>query len=240
MRGLLYKDIVANKINVVCMGIVMLYLTFSMCIMIWDSNTNVSANEDAMLIYITLLFGVFALNFSFPAFGIDCSFGDVRTKWSTYAMALPGGYRRMVLEKYLIGVIFHGLAIVCSLIMIFICKIVYGDDFDIKLPVMCMLVMTGIMLIVQAIAMPLILKSHAGAARVLFCVIVILAFYGALAYLAFGDISFFHEGDALFRIIMWIACNEKKMWMLCWGIAGAGAVFEVISYYLTTRTFLNN
>lgn len=240
MRGLLYKDAVANKINVVCMGIVMLYLTLFMGMLIWDAN-KVGASEDTLLsIYISLLTGIFALNFSFPAFGIDCSFGDVKTKWNTYAMALPGGYRRMILAKYLLGIIGHGLAIVCSFVMILICKIAADIEIDLKLPVMLMLVMTGVMMIVQSIFMPFILKSHAGLVRVIFVIILGLVFYGLLAYLAFGDISFFKEGDVLFRIIMWVSDHKNHIWLFCWGLLGTGVVFEVLSYFITVKTYLKD
>lgn len=240
MRGLLYKDAVANKLNVICMGIVFSFFIMYISLLIWETNKNGGTADDILAIYISLLTGIIALNFSFPAFGIDCSFGDVKTKWNTYAMALPGGYKRMILAKYLLGIIGHVLAIACSFMIILVCSITSDIEIDLKLPVMLMLVTTGVMLIVQAIVMPFILKSHAGLVRIIFGIVWLMALYGIFAYLAFGDISFFKEGDILFRIITWVANHENKIWMFCWGLLGAGVVFEVLSYFVTVKTYLKD
>lgn len=240
MRGLLYKDVVANRLNVICMGMVIVYLTLFMSFLIWETNKNGASADDILSIYVSLLTGITALNFSLPAFGLDCSFGDVKTKWNTYAMALPGGYRRMILAKYLLGIIGHVLAIVCSFVMILVCSIASDIEIDLKLPVMLMLVMTGGMLIVQAVIMPFILKSHAGLVRIILGIVFLLALYGIFAYLAFGDISFFEEGDILFRIITWVAHHENKIWMFCWGLLGAGVVLEMLSYFVTVKTYLKD
>ncbi len=240
MRGLLYKDVAANRINVICMGIVIVYLTFSMGLLIWENNKNGASDYDSLSIYVSLLTGIIALNFSFPAFGIDCSFGDIKTKWNTYAMALPGGYKRMILAKYLLGIIGHILAIACSFIMILVCNVTADIEIDLKLPVMLMLVVTGGVLIIQAIVMPFILKSHAGLVRIIFGIIFLLVLYGVFVYIAFGDISFFKEGDILFRVITWVAHHENKLWIFCWGLLGAGVVSELLSYIVTIKTYLKD
>ena len=74
-------------------------------------------------------------------------------------------------------------------------------------------------------------------------IIIVLLFsllYGGFAYLALGDISFLTEGNLMMRILLWVSNNEKKIWGICYGILGIGAVAEICSYILSIKTYLKN
>ena len=235
MKGFLYKDFILNILNVVCTGIIVLGLSIYLLM-----NLKNGAQADAFTVYIALFTGIFSLNFSLPMFGLDCAFADARTKWSTYAMALPGGYKQMISSKYLLGILGHVLAIVCSFTMVLLCKLFAGFEMNLKAPVMCILFMTGLMLIFQSIFLPFVLKKRPGVVRVISIVRLVFAVYGLLCYAAFGDLSVLDGGDLESRIMLWFAIHESTLCVICVAVSGIGVVFEAASYLILKKTFLND
>lgn len=235
MKGFLYKDFVLNLFNVIACFIIVVICSAYMLF-----NLNHGGETDAFAVYITLFTGIFVLNFSLPMIGLDCTFTDVKTKWSTYAMALPDGHKHMIGSKYLLGIIGHILAIACSLIMVLLCKLFAGFEMNFKAPVMCILFMTGLMLIFQAIFLPFLLRNRPRVFQVVPAVLLVLLIYGLLCYAAFGDISFFEGGDLELRIMLWFSTHESTLSHICVAIAGVGVLFEAASYLILNKTFIKN
>lgn len=235
MKGLLYKDLTTNKGNIFGMAFVLSYMITFLCVSIEEVQ---NGNEGYGLVMVMLLGSVFAVNLVFPWLFFDASIKDVKTKWNTYALALPGGYKRLIRSKYLLSIMGQTFAVIVSLVLIAVCKKVCSFEADMF--IMFMLILMGIVLLIAAILMPFVLKGKIGLVQIIFWAVVVLTFYGLLAYAALGDISFFKQGNLMLRIMTWIAKNEKKIWAICWSAAVAGVLAEFISYVYTVKTYFED
>ena len=235
MKGLLYKDLTTNKGNIFGMAFVLSYMITFLGVSIEEVQ---NGNEGYGLVMTMLLGSVFAVNLLLPWLFFDASIKDVKTKWNTYALALPGGYKRLIRSKYLLSIMGQTLAVIVSLILIAVCKKVCGFEADMF--VMFMLILMGNVLLIAAILMPFVLKGKIGLVQTILWVLVVLTVYGLLAYAVLGDISFFKQGNLMLRIVTWIAKNEKKIWLICWSFAGVGVISQWISYSLTVKTYLKD
>lgn len=227
MKGLIYKDIIVNKINFISMGIIIIYIIISLTVF-----TSLGVNDEIQsFIFTSVLGGLFALNFAFPSCPLESSNEDSKTKWNSYAMALPGGIKRIILEKYMLVLICQLLAVVLSFILIFSCSAIFDfDSFETKMLIMWMMLLVGIMLISLAFIMPFILRSKTGVTQIIAGCIVISLFIGIYAYIALGDISFFTQKDLFLKVLKLLITNEKKMWIGLSILVSIGALLQYLSY----------
>lgn len=233
MKGLLYKDVVLNKTNIGAMLIVIVFLAveFVTANILYDVGTA----DFSYFFNATMIGGIFALQCGFPIIAMDAGRVDAGSKWINYALALPGGYRYMVSERYILGLIGDGIALVLNFIVVGIANLLF--DFKVKLPIMLMLMFFGIMLIIQAFTLLLFSRGKKGIVGMVCLIILISAFLGGLSYLAFGDISALTEKHLFTRIATWILTHEKRVWGVLAGLIGAGFVLEYLSYRLAVYLY---
>lgn len=236
MKGLIYKDIIVGKTDVIALAFIAVY--FGAFLALINVMGETTADDKFTFTANTLLGGMFAMNFSLPSIGLSCGSEDSKTKWNNYAMALPGGYKRMLLEKYLMGLFGQAIAVVISLIAIFACAKLSNlpkkaFNMYLMIGVGCLMLLVGVALIVQATLLPMILRGKTGLIQVLAIVLLIGIWLGGVAYLAFGDISFFTKGHLFERIITYIVAHRKKIWLMLSGLVATGAILEFLSYRLT-------
>jgi hypothetical protein len=171
---------------------------------------------------------------------------DNKTKWTSYATALPGGYKNVVAEKYIIVLIGHVIAILASLITIFAIKHTFEvevdgvmiEDIGANVFIVLMLLMLGISLIGNSILIPFVSRNKPGVVNIVLTVCAVIAMYGLFAYIALGDISFFKQGNIMERMIMWVATHKKEVWGVCYGLVGVGIVSEIVSYVVSVKNYL--
>lgn len=228
MKGLMYKDIVIDKADIIGAAFVVVYFAAWMLLV---NSVDGLEQENLSIVSTTVAGGIFAMNFALPSIALNCGNEDSKTKWNIYAMALPGGYKRMLLEKYLIGFIGQILAAVISLIAIFVCGEVYA--LPEKFFIMHLLLCAGLMLIAQAILLPVILRGKTGIVQILVIGFIISVLLCGAAYLAFGNIDFLTKDHLLERLLAWIVTNRKRIWLMLYGLVAAGVLLEVLSYRLT-------
>lgn len=233
MKGLLYKDVVLNKTNIGAMVIVIVFLAIELVTanILYDVGTA----DFSYFFNATMIGGIFALQCGFPIIAMDAGRVDAGSKWINYALALPGGYRYMVSERYILGLIGDGIALVMNFIVVGIANLLF--DFKVKLPIMLMLMFFGIMLIIQAFTLLLFSRGKKGIVGMVCLIILISAFLGGLSYLAFGDISALTEKHLFTRIATWLLTHEKRVWLVLSGLIGAGFVLEYLSYRLAVYLY---
>lgn len=233
MKGLLYKDVVLNKTNIGAMVIVIVFLVIELATanILYDPGA-----EDFIYFFnATMIGGIFALQCGFPIIAMDAGRIDAGSKWINYALALPGGYRYMVSERYLLGLIGDGIALVLNFIMVGVVKLIF--DYKIKLPIMLILLFFGIMLVIQAVALLLFSRGKKNVVGIICAIVVFGAILGGLSYLAFGDISALTEKHLFTRIATWLLTHEKRVWLVLSGLIGAGVILEYLSYRLAVYLY---
>jgi len=248
MKGLLYKDYINGKIHI---GIIIFYL-FYLAIMITaiasDFNSAAGLEEkiaqlsENLPILLACIFIACLIPTSMST--ILCTL-DNKTKWTLYATALPGGYKIVVLEKYVVVLIGHIISTIVSLAITFATEKLFtidNEQFFIEINtdvfIMLMLLILGISLIGNALLLPFINRPNNGWINILFIVIAVIAVYGLFAYAALGDISFFQQENLMQRLFQWIATHEKELWAICGGLAGIGIASMTVSYGVTIKTYL--
>lgn len=249
MKGLLYKDLINGKAYI---GVVVFYLFYAFMmvgVIGWDFNAAEGLEAKLGVLsecYLMLGGCVFAACLLPMAMSTVLCTLDNKTKWTSYATALPGGYKNVVAEKYIIVLIGHVIAVLASLITIFAIKHTFEvevdgimiEDVGANVFVVLMLLMLGISLIGNSILIPFVARNKPGLVNIVLTVCAVIAMYGLFAYIALGDVSFFKQGNIMERIIMWIANHKKEVWGACYGLVGVGIVSEIVSYVVSVKNYL--
>ena len=214
MKGLLYKDLINGRGYI---GLVVFYLLYVFGIIesiTWEFN-NAEGIEGKLEVlstnYMILASCIFvACLIPMSMSTVICTL-DNKAKWTSYATALPGGYKNVVAEKYIIVIIGHVIGVLAALITIFAIKHTFEvevdgvmiEDVGANVFVILMLLMLGVSLIGNSILIPFVTRNKPGIVNITLTVCSVIAMYGLFAYIAVGDISFFQQGNIMQRIIMW-------------------------------------
>ena len=249
MKGLLYKDLINGKAYI---GLVVFYLFYAFMMVEtigWEFASAVGLEAKLGVLfenYILLMSTVFvACLIPMSMSTVLCTL-DNKTKWTNYAIALPGGYKNVVAEKYIIVIIGHVVGVLASVITIFAIKHTFEvevdgvpiEDVGTNIFVILMLLMLGLSLIGNSILIPFVSRNKAGLVNMVLTVCAVIAMYGLFAYIALGDISFFQQGNIMQRIIMWIATHKKEVWGVCYGLVGVGVISQIVSYLVSVKNYL--
>lgn len=247
MKGLLYKDYINGRPVIY---IVIVYAAFIYTMLFsFGNEIRMAEGLEAKL---EMYSDVFSMPFFFisflsvlpllMAFAI-CSM-DTKTKWTNYAMALPGGYKMVVAEKYVLLIIAH----VSGLLLGFSCLPIVKYFFRIEeegiliesniemLAVMILLVV-GAGMTVSAFLVPLTVRG-ATWIEVVFTGIMVIILYGGLTYAAFGDISFLEDPELVLKIMQWFIEHKNIIWVVGGGSIAGGILCQILSYLLTKKMFL--
>jgi len=249
MKGLLYKDLINGKAYI---GVVVFYLFYAFMMVEaigWEFNGAEGLEAKLGVLsesYLMLGGSVFAACLLPMAMSTVLCTLDNKTKWTSYATALPGGYKNVVAEKYIIVIIGHVIGVLASLITIFAIKHTFEvevdgvmiEDVGANVFVILMLLMLGISLIGNSILIPFVTRNKPGVVNVVLTVCAVIAMYGLFAYIALGDVSFFKQENLMQRIIMWIATHKKQVWGTCYGLVGVGFVSQIVSYVVSVKNYL--
>ena len=249
MKGLLYKDFANGK---GFLAVTVFYL-FYVAVMIGAVATefmNASGLEKKLAVlsenYMILL-GCILVSCIIPTglFTAICDL-DRKTKWNDYVLALPGGYKVFIAEKYIVALIGNVIAVVVSLVEVFVMKCYFEvevdgvqiEDVGIDGFVAFIFFMIGIFLIGNAVILPLLCRNTGRWIDIFFSICTVIAIYALFAYVALGDISFFRQENLMERVILWIATHKKEIWGISIGLVGVGIVSQIISYVATVKTYL--
>ncbi|MBE5954215.1 MAG: ABC-2 transporter permease [Lachnospiraceae bacterium] len=249
MKGLLYKDLINGKAYIGVVAFYLFYAFMTVDVVGWDFNAaeDLEAKLEVLSEYYLMLGGCVFVACLLPmAMSTVLCTLDNKTKWTNYAIALPGGYKNVVAEKYIIVVIGHVIGVLASLITIFAIKHTFEvevdgvmiEDVGANVFVILMLLMLGISLIGNSILIPFATRNKPGVVNVVLTVCAVIAMYGLFAYIALGDISFFKQENLVQRIVMWIATHKKQVWGTCYGLVGAGVVAQIVSYVVSVKNYL--
>ena len=249
MKGLLYKDLINGKAYI---GLVVFYLFYAFGMVGgvgWDFNAaeGLEAKLEVLAECYLMLGGcVFAASLLPMAMSTVLCTLDNKTKWTSYATALPGGYKNVVAEKYIIVIIGHVIGVLASLITIFAIKYTFEvevdgvmiEDVGANVFVILMLLMLGLSLIGNSILIPFVTRNKPGVVNIVLTVCAVIAMYGLFAYIALGDVSFFQQENLIQRIIAWIATHKKQVWGTCYALVGVGIVSQIVSYLVSVKNYL--
>lgn len=249
MKGLLYKDFINGR-GYIALVVFYVFYAFMIVGVIGEEFASAVGLEAKLGVlsenYFMLGGCVFAASLLPMAMSTVLCTLDNKTKWTSYATALPGGYKNVVAEKYIIVIIGHVIGVLTSLITIFAIKHTFEvevdgvmiEDIGANVFVILMLLMLGLSLIGNSILIPFVTRNKPGVVNIVLTVCAVIAMYGLFAYVALGDISFFKQENLVQRIVMWIATHKKQVWGVCYGLLGVGIVSEIVSYVVSVKNYL--
>ncbi len=235
MKGLLYKDIITNRANIFAMLFLLYAIIGCMALALWNDTAVLGTGA------VTVPVGcIFVLNICIPFITMITGVTDNKTKWTQYALALPGGVKRIVLEKYVMCMIGQGIGILLSVILVLVVKL----KLDLSWKALSVFAIpavlgVGVFCIIVAIMLPIILKKSSVAVKIGIAALVMLVF-GLEIYLCFGNLAIFEDKDFLIRAVMWIVENLGKVWLAVGGFALFGILCEIVSYKLIMRSYLQD
>lgn len=249
MKGLLYKDLINGKAYIALVIFYLFYAFMMVEAVGWEfiSAEGIEAKLEVLSeSYLMLGGSVFAACLLPMAMSTVLCTLDNKTKWTNYAIALPGGYKNVVAEKYIIVIIGHVIGVLAALITIFAIKHTFEvevdgviiEDIGANVFVILMLLMLGFSLIGNSILIPFVTRNKPGIVNIVLTVCAVIAMYGLFTYIALGDISFFQQGNIMQRIIMWIANHKKQVWGACYGLVGVGVISQIVSYLVSVKNYL--
>lgn len=249
MKGLLYKDLINGKAYIALVIFYLFYAFMMVEAVGWEfiSAEGFEAKLEVLSeSYLMLGGSVFAACLLPMAMSTVLCTLDNKTKWTNYAIALPGGYKSVVAEKYIIVIIGHVIGVLAALITIFAIKHTFEvevdgvliEDVGANVFVILMLLMLGLSLIGNSILIPFVTRNKPGIVNIVLTVCAVIAMYGLFTYIALGDISFFQQGNIMQRIIMWIANHKKQVWGACYGLVGVGVISQIVSYLVSVKNYL--
>lgn len=249
MKGLLYKDFVNARAYI---AIVVFYLFFVFAMVeavAWDF-TNAIGLEDKLAIlsenFMILLSCIVVACLIPTAMAMTICTLDGKTKWTNYALALPGGYKAVVAEKYVISIIGDVVAIIASVATVAAVKHYFEvevdgvliEDVGTDIFIVLMLLSVGVSLLGNSVLLPIICRNKENWFEIICLVCMLVLVYVGFAYLSLGDISFFQQKNFMQRIMTWIATHEKEVWSISYGFVGVGILAQAISYAVTMKTYL--
>lgn len=249
MRGLLYKDFVNAK-GYIAVVVFYLFYVFVMVEAVALGFNNAVGLENKLAIlsenYMILLSCIIVSCLIPTAMAMTICTLDNKTKWTNYALAMPGGYRAVVMEKYLIALIGDVVAVIASLATVAVVKHYFEvkvdgvliEDVGTDVFIVLMLLAIGVSLVGNSIILSMICKNKESWLEIFFLVCFVIVVYALAAYMALGDISFFQQENLMEKIIMWIATHEKEVWGISYGFVGAGILAQMVSYMVTVKTYL--
>jgi len=249
MKGLLYKDFVNARAYIAIVVFYLFYVFAMVEAVAWDF-TNATGLEDKLAIlsenFMILLSCIVVACLIPTAMAMTICTLDGKTKWTNYALALPGGYKAVITEKYVISLIGDVVAIIASLATVAIVKHYFEvevdgvliEDVGTDIFIVLMLLSVGVSLLGNSVLLPIICRNKENWFEIICLVCMLVLVYVGFAYLSLGDISFFEQENFLQRIMTWIATHEKEVWSISYGFVGVGILAQAISYAVTMKTFL--
>ncbi len=247
MKGLLYKDYINGR------GII--YIVVGYAVVIYSMLVSFG-NEINMAEGLEERIEAFSDLFMMPFFftSIICILPvmmaimlcalDAKTKWNNYAMALPGGYKMLVKEKYILLAIAHVSGTLLGLACLPIVKYLFRIEAEgiliesnMEMLLVMILAVMGASMVATALIVPLMIRRVTWVDLVT-TVILIIFIYGLLTYAAFGDLSFFEDPEMALKIMQWFIEHKNIIWVIGGGSVAGGILCQVVSYLLTKKMFL--
>jgi len=248
MKGLLYKNLINGKLNILVIIFYLSYIVMMIEVLAYEFDKEVTYEgkfESLSETIIMMLSCVFIACVIPAAMSTELCTRDNKTKWTNYAIALPSGYKAVVLEKYIVVLIGHIVGVLASLFTIYsvenrfeVDTAEYYIEVNTDIFFMLMLILIGVSLIGNAFLLPFIIRNKSGWMNIFFTCCYVVICYVGFAYVSLGDISFFQQDNLMERIFMWVATHEKEIWRFCYGLVGVGVVAQVVSYAVTVKTYL--
>ncbi len=236
MKGLLYKDVVTNRANIVAILFLLYAIICCMALAIFDETGNLGAAA----VTLVPMGCIFVLNIFIPLIAMISGMTDNKTKWTKYVLALPCGHRGLIKEKYMLGLIGQGIGVALSLVLLLVIKLKLDITWK-ALSIYAIPVILGIGAfgLIMAIMLPIVLKKEKLAEKIGIAALFVI-FFGVEIYICFGNIVIFGNDGVLLKAFMWIMKNLKEVWLVAGGIAVLGMLTELVSYKITVRTFLED
>ena len=249
MKGLLYKDFVNAKGYIALVVFYLFYVFLMVEVVAWDFSQAVGLEKKLAVLsnsYMILLSCIVVSCLIPTAMATAICALDNKTKWTNYALALPGGYKAVVTEQYIIALIGDVVAVLASLVTVVAVKYhfevevdgVLIEDAGTDVFIVLMLLLVGVSLLGNAIILPFISRIKMNWIEICFGAFFLIAVYASFAYLALGDLSFLQQENLMEKIITWIATHKKEVWGICYGFLGVGIIAQIISYVVTVKTYL--
>lgn len=226
MKGLLYNDLTSNKTNFLSIFIIIAYVIAGMILTI-DNSTDSELNGAVLSI---LNSSIFAFSLIFPLVTLECGNESSKNNWNNYAAALPGGYKLVILEKYILCLAGSAIGALINIILIVICHLQF--NISIKMPCMFLLFMNVFMLIIQSVLLPLFLHGKSHIAGIVIVSTIVLVVFLLFTSLAIGKLP--ESSNGLFSsIIKLITMNQKKLTGILIALNILGILMMAGSYKIT-------
>ena len=191
MKGLIYKNIILNKLYFIISAAVPtlfgMFLILALCLSGDDAKAELeSLSDGSMILMLFILFGVF-IAFMTQSNTIGC---DETKKWAYFITSSPRGVKGQVLSQYfsifILSFITAASSLVAELFAAVIVKVSTGENFEIDLRIIAGLFF--VMVFLNALELPFLFRfgSKRGAfVKMIMGLILIIAI---MIYLLFGPL----------------------------------------------------
>lgn len=234
MLGLIYKDIVANKKTFLLTLIGFIFLNTWLLVPSMVTDDFIDTLNSFPMLFQGMFVGTTIMTFYFGGM-IEDSFmqHDESKKWAYFIYSTENGAKNLVGSKYMLSFIFSmATALFCICCNNLACDLL-GDEIPNLQEFV--LILFYVQLLLRSISYPFIFAygTKHGSTVKLVAVLVIVA--AGLAYLMFGDMSFFTEhGDEIWDKFFGLFTDIGESWKLSLALYGGCLVVPVI-YWLSNK-----
>lgn len=189
MKGLLYKDLIVQKVNLICIGIVIFLLPMPLWIMANDEY------QDEGLAAMLMCSGTYCIIFFIIGMFQSAMFEhDETKKWSGYITSSPIATEGQVASKYLMSLIISIIALFWCYIVGIICETIFEGMTS---PFSLCVGLFYFQLFMRAVEFPFVARFGCKSGAAIKGAVFVLIILAAAVYGLFGDISFIGSFDSV-------------------------------------------
>lgn len=193
MAGLLYRELVLNKKNLLCMALSEMAVSLLMFLPLIFKDDNLGLEPGA----VTFLLSVFVFIMGFLVLGMMTAAifeADESKKWAYFITSTPMTDVSQIKEKYLFTLLLYIVLLVwCYFLAVLLAALGGSANVMIAFMMMC------IMLLTNAIEFPFIVRFGSKAGSHIKTAVMLLVMVIAFEYIFFGDLSIFGSFEKFFE-----------------------------------------
>ncbi|MDE5584230.1 MAG: ABC-2 transporter permease [Ruminococcus sp.] len=232
MRGLIYKDFVANRKSIIGCVSVMIYILVACFVITFVEDDNELGETFFQLFEVFILAIIFFLGGAFQG---NMFREDESRKWAYFVASTPMTSRKQVESKYWVILIMSLVLLWFTSFVDVLCCHIYGTD---SAQIFLML-MFFIQIVMRAFEIPFLVRfgSDMGSYYKVGVIAVFLLIVGI--YLLFGDLSHFSSMDKIYEFLLDMISGENMgMMVAITALPYISAFLYYLSYRISCRLYL--
>lgn len=234
MSGLIYKEVVTNKRNLLLMTLITLFLPILMLLPALSDNADEGSSGMIMsLMSIMVYIIIFLVVGTMQAQMFE---NDESKRWADYIVSTPKLARGQVESKYIFTLMVTIGAMILGIIGSDTANVISGSS-DMSMMIYLLVI---IQVFLRAVEIPFIIRWGSKVGTVLKSIMFLVLLLAGIGYLLFGDLSFWNDMDKIYeKMIGFLNGDYPDAFFVFLGVAPyITGILYYVSYRISVRLYL--